>query len=207
MHIQSWCIIWYARAVNMLYARVCSAAYDWSSGRYSTWTESRWAGDAINVRYFLVPPTSLEVRQSSTPLQLRKRTRHVTSLITWQNIFMIDSCKLSEIDISQFEKFFRHVFVKVISIIAGVFTCIKLGQLEILGTCCDFHGWWYSYILYPEIPRRILWCVSITHKMDVLQVSTLMAGIVMILITWPLGYLLHKRASLLFEPSSTRYVW
>ena len=55
------------RAVTMLYAAygLCAVAYDWSSGRYSTWTESRWAGDAINVRYFLVPPTSLEVRQQN----------------------------------------------------------------------------------------------------------------------------------------------
>ena len=72
------------RTEIMLYAAYgfCAVAYDWSSGRYSTWTESRWAGDAINVRYFLVPPTSLEVRQSSTPLQLRKRTRHVFDYVT-----------------------------------------------------------------------------------------------------------------------------
>ena len=37
------------------------SGYDWSSNRWSTWTESSWEVDAINVRYFLQPPLFLEV--------------------------------------------------------------------------------------------------------------------------------------------------
>ena len=34
--------------------------YDWKSGKYSTWTESRW--DLFKVRVFLIPSKRAEVR-------------------------------------------------------------------------------------------------------------------------------------------------
>ena len=35
--------------------------YDWKSGEYSTWTESVWQNDAMNIRMFLVPSKKFEV--------------------------------------------------------------------------------------------------------------------------------------------------
>ncbi|XP_052272818.1 nicastrin-like isoform X2 [Dreissena polymorpha] len=35
--------------------------YDYKSGQYSTWTESRWAGNAMSIRLFLKPSKAFEV--------------------------------------------------------------------------------------------------------------------------------------------------
>jgi len=35
--------------------------YDWMSGEYSTWTESRWASDSISARIFLLPSQGFQV--------------------------------------------------------------------------------------------------------------------------------------------------
>ncbi|KAK3764619.1 hypothetical protein RRG08_008497 [Elysia crispata] len=35
--------------------------YDWKSGKYSTWSESRWAKDSLKVRLFLVPSPHLQL--------------------------------------------------------------------------------------------------------------------------------------------------
>ena len=36
--------------------------YNWKSGEFSTWTESSWATDAIELRFFLIPSKQFEVR-------------------------------------------------------------------------------------------------------------------------------------------------
>ena len=36
--------------------------YDWKSGEFSTWTESSWAVDAQDMRLFLIPSKTFEVR-------------------------------------------------------------------------------------------------------------------------------------------------
>ncbi|XP_033759066.1 LOW QUALITY PROTEIN: nicastrin-like [Pecten maximus] len=35
--------------------------YDWTSGEFSTWTESSWKQDAISIRVFLIPSEQMEV--------------------------------------------------------------------------------------------------------------------------------------------------
>jgi len=35
--------------------------YDWSSRRYSSWTESVWPNDALQVRVFVMPSLEQEV--------------------------------------------------------------------------------------------------------------------------------------------------
>ena len=36
--------------------------YDWSSNRYSSWSESQWPVDAFQVRIFLMPSYEQQVR-------------------------------------------------------------------------------------------------------------------------------------------------
>ena len=47
------------------------ADYDWSSNKYSAWSESRWGGDAIKLRVFLVPGKEKEVRSKGQGTQQR----------------------------------------------------------------------------------------------------------------------------------------
>ena len=65
--------------------------YDWSSGRWSTWTESRWAGDAINVRYFLQPPLYLEVLPSACVQS--KNNKNIESWFDCNHVrLLVNSC-------------------------------------------------------------------------------------------------------------------
>jgi len=44
-----------------LYAVDNIVDYDWSSGRYSSWSESQWPVDAFQVRIFLMPSYEQQV--------------------------------------------------------------------------------------------------------------------------------------------------
>ncbi|MES9879747.1 MAG: hypothetical protein ABW185_02575 [Sedimenticola sp.] len=46
---------------KQFYALCIIPDYDWGSGQFSTWTESAWAADAMDVRLFLIPSKKFEV--------------------------------------------------------------------------------------------------------------------------------------------------
>ncbi|GFR81885.1 nicastrin [Elysia marginata] len=60
---EGWCLKSLVHKSDALSPAFIIDGYDWKSGKYSTWTESRWGGesDSIRVRLFLVPSKQLQV--------------------------------------------------------------------------------------------------------------------------------------------------
>ncbi|XP_013386352.1 nicastrin-like [Lingula anatina] len=62
--------------------------YDWSSGQYSTWTESSWAGDAMQVRIFLTPSQHMSNLTFATGVALMVVAMIVTYFINSRADFL-----------------------------------------------------------------------------------------------------------------------
>lgn len=58
---QGWCIKSSAQMTPALSPAFQTDDYDMKSGKYSTWSESRWENEGLSVRLFLVPSRQLEV--------------------------------------------------------------------------------------------------------------------------------------------------